>query len=189
MSHDPAAVPAYHTARRHPCQSGLLLCCYVPVQDIAGIGITNQRETTVIWDRRTGEPLYDAVVWLDSRTRETVASLKHVFETPDHLRDQCGLPLSTYFSGVKLRWLLDNVPAVKAAVGSGDAMFGTVDSWLVWKLTGGATHATDFTNASRTMLMDIGSREWSVDCAAALGIESMMGATALAHIPGFHRSA
>lgn len=144
--------------------------------DIAGIGITNQRETTVIWDRRTGEPLYDAVVWLDSRTRETVASLKHVFETPDHLCDQCGLPLSTYFSGVKLRWLLDNVPAVKAAVRSGDAMFGTVDSWLVWKLTGGATHATDFTNASRTMLMDIKTREWSTDCAAALGIESMMGA-------------
>jgi len=164
----------------------------VPVQDIAGIGITNQRETTVVWDRRTGEPLYDAVVWLDSRTRETVASLKDVFETPDHLRDQCGLPLSTYFSGVKLRWLLDNVPAVAAAVRSGDAMFGTVDSWLVWKLTGGATHATDFTNASRTMLMDIRSREWSADCAAALGIESMMGAaadTASAHIPGFDRSA
>jgi len=106
--------------------------------DVAAIGITNQRETTVVWDKNTGLPLHNAIVWLDLRTAETVA--KYATEAEggqDRFRDVCGLPLSTYFSGMKLRWLLDNVPAVAAAAEAGTALFGTVESWLIWNLSGG----------------------------------------------------
>eukprot|EP00040_Diaphanoeca_grandis_P001618 m.19000 g.19000 ORF g.19000 m.19000 type:complete len:554 (-) comp12300_c0_seq1:81-1742(-) len=159
------------------CAAGALAKCNASSSDVVGVGITNQRETTVVWDRRTGKPLHDAVVWLDSRTRGTVGSLvdEHEGDT-DVLRATTGLPLSTYFTGVKLRWLLDNIPAVKNAVQTGDALVGTVDSWLIWKLTNGGTHATDFTNASRTMLMNLNNRTWDAACAETLGITSMLGA-------------
>ena len=110
-------------------------------KDIAAIGVTNQRETTIVWDRKTGAPLYNAIVWCDNRTKTTVSKLLE--KVPDkqnsqnYLKPKCGLPLSTYFSAVKLRWLLDNSPEVIDAVNNGkDAMFGTVDSWLIWNLTG-----------------------------------------------------
>ena len=131
-------------------------------KDVVGVGITNQRESTIVWDKRSGEPLYDCVLWHDARTAETAQHLVESLNGQDSLRDVCGLPISTYFSGVKLRWLQDHVPAVKEAVESGNALFGTVDTWLAWNLTGGAKgvgsttkHVTDVTNASRTMMMDL----------------------------------
>ena len=122
------------------CAAAALAEAGATAAQVVGVGITNQRETTVVWDRNTGEPLHDAVLWLDTRTRETVAGL---VEAPgvggvDGLRGVCGLPLSTYFTGVKLRWLIDNVPDVREGLEKGTALVGTVDSWLIWKLTGGA---------------------------------------------------
>ena len=132
---------------------------------IKAIGITNQRETTIVWDKITGKPLHNAIVWLDARTAETVESLLE--RTPgrnkDHLRASCGLPLSTYFSAVKIRWLLDNCEHVRDAVEDGRCLFGNVDTWLLWNLTGGVNggkHITDVTNASRTMLMNIATLKW-----------------------------
>lgn len=130
--------------------------------DIAAVGITNQRETTLLWDRKTGAPLHHALVWMDTRTDELVA---HFVKDggADHLREKTGLPISTYFSGLKLRWLLDHIPGAREKAQAGDALFGTIDSWLVWKLTGGPNggiHITDVTNASRTQLMDLATLQW-----------------------------
>ncbi|CAN7982476.1 unnamed protein product [Ixodes hexagonus] len=134
-------------------------------QDVKAIGVSNQRETTIVWDKFTGKPLYNAIVWLDNRTVDTVERL--LDKTPGHdkeyLKKKCGLPLSTYFSAVKLVWLLENIPEVKQAVDEDRCMFGTVDTWLLYNLTGGTkggVHITDVTNASRTMLMDIETLEW-----------------------------
>ncbi|MED6292330.1 hypothetical protein CHARACLAT_032740, partial [Characodon lateralis] len=137
----------------------------IDISNIKAIGVTNQRETTLVWDKETGEPLYNAIVWLDLRTQSTVERL--INRTPgrnkNHLRHKTGLPISTYFSAVKLRWLMDNVDEVRDAVVSHRAMFGTVDSWLIWCLTGGKSggvHCTDVTNASRTMLFNIHTMDW-----------------------------
>ena len=152
-------------------------------KDVVGIGITNQRESTIVWDRRTGEPLYDAVLWHDARTSETSAALQTELGGQDALRSVCGLPISTYFTGVKLRWLQDNVPAVREGLENGTALVGTVDSWLLWNLTGGAKgvgsttrHLTDVTNASRTMMMDLQSGSWHEPSIAALGLQGAAGA-------------
>uniref|UniRef100_A0A8C2GB01 Probable glycerol kinase n=1 Tax=Cyprinus carpio TaxID=7962 RepID=A0A8C2GB01_CYPCA len=135
----------------------------IDISNIKAVGVTNQRETTLVWDKETGEPLYNAIVWLDLRTQSTVERL--INKTPgrnkNHLKT--GLPISTYFSAVKLRWLMDNVEKVHEAVLSHRAMFGTVDSWLIWSLTGGkkgGVHCTDVTNASRTMLFNIHTMDW-----------------------------
>ncbi|XP_016089732.1 glycerol kinase isoform X1 [Sinocyclocheilus grahami] len=137
----------------------------IDISNIKAIGVTNQRETTLVWDKETGEPLYNAIVWLDLRTQSTVERL--INKTPgrnkNHLKHKTGLPISTYFSAVKLRWLMDNVEKVHEAVLSHRAMFGTVDSWLIWCLTGGkkgGVHCTDVTNASRTMLFNIHTMDW-----------------------------
>uniref|UniRef100_G3PKJ8 Probable glycerol kinase n=1 Tax=Gasterosteus aculeatus aculeatus TaxID=481459 RepID=G3PKJ8_GASAC len=137
----------------------------IDISNIKAIGVTNQRETTLVWDKETGEPLYNAIVWLDLRTQSTVERL--INKTPgrnkNHLKHKTGLPISTYFSAVKLRWLMDNVDEVHQAVVSHRAMFGTVDSWLIWCLTGGKSggvHCTDVTNASRTMLFNIHTLDW-----------------------------
>ncbi|XP_019897997.1 glycerol kinase isoform X3 [Esox lucius] len=137
----------------------------IDISNIKAIGVTNQRETTLVWDKETGEPLYNAIVWLDLRTQSTVERL--ISKTPgrnkNHLKHKTGLPISTYFSAVKLRWLLDNVDEVAEAVVTHRAMFGTVDSWLIWCLTGGKSggvHCTDVTNASRTMLFNIHTLDW-----------------------------
>uniref|UniRef100_A0AAY4E8Z1 Probable glycerol kinase n=1 Tax=Denticeps clupeoides TaxID=299321 RepID=A0AAY4E8Z1_9TELE len=140
----------------------------IDISNIKAIGVTNQRETTLVWDKETGEPLYNAIVWLDLRTQSTVERL--INKTPgrnkNHLKHKTGLPISTYFSAVKLRWLMDNVPEVHKAVLSHRAMFGTVDSWIIWCLTGGkkgGVHCTDVTNASRTMLFNIHTLAWDPD--------------------------
>ncbi|XP_011708633.1 glycerol kinase 2 [Macaca nemestrina] len=136
----------------------------IDISNIKAVGISNQRETTVIWDKLTGEPLYNAVVWLDLRTQTTVEDLsKKIPGNSNFVKSKTGLPLSTYFSAVKLRWMLDNVRHVQKAVEEGRALFGTIDSWLIWSLTGGVNggvHCTDVTNASRTMLFNIHSLEW-----------------------------
>eukprot|EP00729_Bicosta_minor_P024009 gene24009-24755_t len=128
--------------------------------DVASIGITNQRETTLVWSRKTGKPLYNAIVWLDLRTASIADELK-AEGGEDRFRATCGLPISTYFSGVKLKWMMKNVPAVAEAVASGDAMFGTIDSWLVYQLSGGASdggvHITD-------------ELCWDTDICAAFGV-------------------
>uniref|UniRef100_A0A8D0EDB6 glycerol kinase n=1 Tax=Salvator merianae TaxID=96440 RepID=A0A8D0EDB6_SALMN len=147
----------------------------VDIANIKAVGVSNQRETTVVWDKQTGEPLYNAIVWLDLRTQSTVERL--LKRIPGHnksfLKSKTGLPLSTYFSAVKLRWLLDNVKEVRQAVHEGRALFGTIDSWLIWCLTGGkdgGIHCTDVTNASRTMLFNIHSLEWDTELCKFFGI-------------------
>ncbi len=126
-------------------------------RDIAAVGITNQRETAVVWNRRTGKPYYNAVVWQDTRTDKLCAELGGV-QGQDRFRARVGLPLATYFAGPKVRWLLDHVPGLREDAERGDALFGTIDTWLIWNLTGGVhggVHVTDVTNASRTMLMNL----------------------------------
>ncbi|XP_060550042.1 glycerol kinase isoform X4 [Pantherophis guttatus] len=137
----------------------------IDISNIKAVGVSNQRETTVVWNKETGEPLYNAIVWLDLRTQSTVERLLKRIpgKNKSFFKSRTGLPLSTYFSAVKLRWLLDNVKEIRQAVLEGRALFGTVDSWLIWCLTGGKNggiHCTDVTNASRTMLFNIHSLEW-----------------------------
>ncbi|MBC7279286.1 glycerol kinase GlpK [Nocardioides sp.] len=131
-------------------------------KDIAALGITNQRETTVVWNKRTGRPYYNAIVWQDTRT-DRIASALDRDERGDIIRRKAGLPPATYFAGGKIQWILENVDGVREAAESGDAIFGTTDSWLVWNLTGGpngGVHVTDVTNASRTMLMNLETLDW-----------------------------
>jgi glycerol kinase len=133
--------------------------------DLAAVGITNQRETTVLWDKATGRPLCNAMVWMDARTAQLVSG--YVRDGgQDRFREKTGLPLTTYFAGLKLRWILDNVEGARRKAQSGEALFGTIDSWLTWNLTGGpkgGVHIVDVTNASRTQLMNIGTCEWDGD--------------------------
>jgi glycerol kinase len=131
----------------------------VRAREVAGIGITNQRETTVLWDRRTGTPIANAIVWQDRRTAETCDRLRHDGAEP-LVRERTGLVLDAYFSGTKLAWLLDHVDGARERAEAGELAFGTIDSWLVWKLTDGRLHLTDASNASRTMLYNIHTRQW-----------------------------
>jgi len=140
----------------------------VPVDTIAAIGITNQRETAVLWDKRTGEPVHNAIVWQDTRTNRICRQLAEAGHE-ELIYRKAGLPLATYFAGPKIRWMLDENPELMAMAKSGDLLFGTVDSWLIWKLTGGE-HVTDVTNASRTMLMDLATLQWDDELLEALDI-------------------
>ena len=137
--------------------------------DIAALGITNQRETTLVWDRKTGTPIHNAIVWQDRRTAKFCDELRQAGYI-DVIRRKTGLVLDAYFSGSKLRWLLDNVPGARERANRGELAFGTVDSWLVWNLTGGSLHITDATNASRTMLYNIHSGTWDEELLNALGV-------------------
>ena len=137
--------------------------------DLAAIGITNQRETTVLWDRKSGRPLHRAIVWQDRRTAAHCQKLKSAGLTAT-VRRKTGLVIDPYFSATKLAWLLDNVRGARAKAARGQLAFGTIDSWLIWKLTGGKVHATDYTNASRTMLFNIRSRKWDKSLCEKLGI-------------------
>lgn len=140
--------------------------------DLAAVGITNQRETTVVWNRYTGKPLNNAIVWQDARTDGICASLAAA-GGQDRFRSKTGLPLATYFSGPKIRWILDHVPGARVAVENGDAICGTVDSWLIWNLTGGTkggAHVSDVTNASRTLLMNISALDWDDEILEAMEI-------------------
>ena len=145
-------------------------------QDIAAVGITNQRETTLVWNRRTGKPYHNAVVWQDTRTDRICAELAQEGGR-DRFRPRVGLPLATYFSGPKLRWLLDNVPGLREDAQRGDALFGNIDTWLIWNLTGGVrsgVHVTDITNAARTMLMDLATLSWAPEILEIMGIPAAM---------------
>jgi glycerol kinase len=144
--------------------------------DVEAIGITNQRESTVVWDRASGEPIHNALVWQDTRTDTLVRELAGR-DGPDRLRERVGLPLSTYFSGPKLAWLLDNVDGARERAENGELAFGTMDTWVLWNLTGGpdgGVHATDVTNASRTMLMDLESLGWHEPSLELMGIPRVM---------------
>ncbi len=143
---------------------------------LAAVGITNQRETTVVWDKNTGEPVYNAIVWQDMRTSDFVKELEGD-EGPDRFRQICGLGLSPYFSGSKIKWILDNVEGARERAEAGDLYFGNTDSWVLWNLTGGVNggvHYTDVTNASRTMLMDIRTLQWREDVCEIFGIPMSM---------------
>jgi glycerol kinase len=139
--------------------------------DIAAIGITNQRETTLLWDAATGEPVANAIVWQDTRTDALCRELAGD-QGPDRFRDRCGLPLATYFAGPKARWLLDSIPGLRARAEAGEIRFGTIDTWLIERLTG--RHATDVTNASRTMLMNLSTLDWDDKLLDAFGIPRAM---------------
>ncbi len=136
-------------------------------QDLAAIGITNQRETTVLWNRHTGKPVANALVWQDTRVGDLVSEFARE-GGPDRFRAQTGLPLSTYFSSLKIRWLLDNVPGARRQAEAGDLLFGNIDTFLLWHLTG--LHLTDCTNASRTQLMNLETLDWDPDLLCAFGI-------------------
>jgi glycerol kinase len=143
---------------------------------LAAIGITNQRETTVVWDRKTGAPLYNAIVWQCTRTDQICTALVED-GGQERFRQITGLPVATYFSGPKIKWILDNVPAARKAADSGDAYFGTIESWLIWWLTGGpdgGAHVTDVTNASRTLLMNLHTLDWDSEILAVMGIPRRM---------------
>jgi len=150
----------------------------IPSGEIAAIGITNQRETAIVWDRNTGQPLYNAIVWQDTRTKRICDALAAESDLgQDRFRSKVGLPLATYFSGPKIKWLLENVPAVREAAETGDALFGTPDTWVIWWLTGGpkgGAHITDVTNAGRTMLMDLETLTWDDEILDILGIPRSM---------------
>ena len=144
--------------------------------DLAALGITNQRETTVVWDRRTGRPYYNAIVWQDTRTDKIASALERNGHG-DTIRHKAGLPPATYFAGGKIQWILENVPGVREAAESGDAIFGTTDTWLTWHLTGGyrgGEHVTDVTNASRTMLMNLETLDWDDELLALFNIPRAM---------------
>ncbi len=142
--------------------------------DLASVGVTNQRETTLLWDSATGEPLGNAIVWQDTRTDRFVTELSRD-GGQDRLRGKTGLPLATYFSGLKLRWLLENIPGARAKAASGDALFGTINSWIVWNMTGGprgGLHITDVTNASRTQMMNLETLDWDRDLLSLFDVPS-----------------
>jgi glycerol kinase len=150
----------------------------VNAQMITAVGITNQRETAVVWERRTGRPIYNAIVWQDTRTQAICDELAALGGGAERYKSRVGLPLATYFAGPKVRWILDNVDGARERADRGELLFGTVDTWVLWNLTGGAendgVHATDVTNASRTMLMDLENLDWDEEIAAEMGIPTAM---------------
>jgi glycerol kinase len=152
---------------------GVLASAGIAVQSIAAIGITNQRETTIVWERKTGRPVFPAIVWQCRRTADFCTQLAASSIAPTITR-KTGLVIDAYFSASKIRWILENVPDAKQKAHDGELLFGTVDTWLIWKLTNGAVHATDPSNASRTMLMDIGVGDWDDELLRTFGVPHAM---------------
>src|SRR5207244_6920345 len=140
-------------------------------RDVVAIGITNQRETTAVWERATGRPIANAIVWQDRRTAPLCDELRAAGHAA-MIAAKTGLVIDAYFSGTKLKWLLDNVPGARAQAERGELAFGTIDSWLMWQLTGGALHATDVSNGSRNMLFNVHSNQWDTEVLAMLGIRT-----------------
>jgi glycerol kinase len=177
VEHDPMEIwqTQLATAREALTQGGLT------ARDIAAVGITNQRETTLLWNRRTGQPIHNAIVWQDRRTAPLCAALREAGHAP-LVQRKTGLVIDPYFSGTKLKWLLDHVDDARSAAARGELAFGTIDSWLVWQLTGGRVHATDVSNASRTMLFDVHRNAWDDELLALLGIQREL-------LPAVHPSA
>jgi glycerol kinase len=170
VEHDPVEV--WNNTRE--VVGGALARANLDASDIRALGITNQRETAVVWDRSTGRPVHNAIVWQDTRTQQICDELAALGGGAERYQDRVGLPLATYFSGPKVRWILDNVEGVRERAERGELLFGTMDTWVIWNLTGGADndglHVTDVTNASRTMLMDLDSLSWDADIAREMGI-------------------
>lgn len=173
VEHDPAEI--WQNVRRAVGQA-LADSPDLTKDDLAAVGITNQRETAVVWNKTTGEPVYNAIVWQDTRTQKIVDELAGD-EGLDRYKDVCGLPLATYFTGPKVKWILDNVDGAREQAEAGDLLMGTTDCWVLWNLTGGTDgglHITDVTNASRTMLMDLRSLQWDENICADMGIPLSM---------------
>ncbi|WP_280353182.1 glycerol kinase GlpK [Nocardia otitidiscaviarum] len=169
VEHDPAEV--WENTRA--VVAGALAKGDLTAADIAAVGITNQRETTVVWDRATGEPVYNAIVWQDTRTDRIAEELGQLGGGQERYREKTGLPLATYFSGPKIKWILDNVEGARERAEAGELAFGNMDTWILWNMTGGTdggVHATDPTNASRTLLMDLETLQWDSEIAAEMGV-------------------
>jgi glycerol kinase len=172
VEHDPKEI----WDRSQEVIAGALKKAGIAASDLAAVGITNQRETTVVWDRNTGEPVYNALVWQDTRQQDIVDSLS-ANGGQDRFREKTGLPLATYFSGTKVRWILDNVDGARARAEAGDLVFGNIDTWCIWNLTGGTdggAHVTDVSNASRTMLMNLETLDWDDELCSAIGVPRSM---------------
>jgi glycerol kinase len=174
VEHDPTEV--WNNTRE--VIGGALARANLNSSHIKALGITNQRETTVVWDRQTGRPVHNAIVWQDTRTQAICDELGALGGGADRYKDRVGLPLATYFSGPKIRWILDTVDGARERAEAGELLFGTMDTWVLWNLTGGAehggVHVTDVTNASRTMLMDLASLSWDEGIAAEMGVPVAM---------------
>jgi glycerol kinase len=172
VEHDPMEI----WARTQDVVKGAMKAAGASASDIAAVGVTNQRETTVVWDKTTGQPLYNAIVWQDTRTDKIIKELEGGVGQ-NRFRDKVGLPLATYFSGPKVKWILDNVEGARAAAENGNAIFGNIDTWVIWNLTGGVNggvHVTDVSNASRTMLMNLDGLRWSNSITSAMGVPQSM---------------
>jgi glycerol kinase len=171
VEHDPLEI----AARTDEVIARAMRNANITAEDLAAIGVTNQRETTIVWNPKTGRPWYNAIVWQDTRTDRIVNALS---EAQDQMiRSRTGLPPATYFSGAKIQWILDNVPGVREAAGRGEAVFGNADTWVIWNLTGGkdgGVHATDVTNASRTMLMNLKTLAWDDELLAIFNVPRAM---------------
>ena len=170
VEHDPLEI---YSAQYSAMSEAIILANASP-EEIAAIGITNQRETTIVWDKNTGEPIYNAIVWQCRRTSEICEELKQIPLFEGYVQEKTGLLIDAYFSGTKIKWILDNVDGARAKAQNGDLLFGTVDTWLMWKLSGGKIHATDTTNASRTMLFDIHKLDWDERLLSELDIPKSM---------------
>ncbi|MFD5829832.1 glycerol kinase GlpK [Lentzea sp. NPDC060358] len=173
VEHDPKEV--WQNTRQ--VAAGALAKADLSTSDIVAVGITNQRETAVVWDKNTGEPVYNAIVWQDTRTDKIVTELGNLGGGQERYRAKVGLPLATYFSGPKVRWILDNVEGAREKAEAGDLLFGNMDTWVLWNMTGGTSggvHVTDPTNASRTMLMDLDTLQWDSSIAEDMGIPMSM---------------
>lgn len=168
VEHDPIEIWASTQA----VIAGALAKSGLAAQDLAAVGITNQRETTVVWDKATGQPIHNAIVWQDTRTADLCNRLAKD-GGQNRFRHKVGLPLATYFSGPKIRWMLDNVPGARARAKKGQLLFGNIDTWLIWNLTGGV-HITDVSNASRTMLMNLKTLDWDDEILKVMGIPRAM---------------
>jgi len=169
VEHDPAEI----LSSQYIVMTDLMNKVKITAKDIGAIGITNQRETAILWDKNTGQPVYNAIVWQCRRTSGIVDSLIKD-GLGDYIKKTTGLIPDAYFSGTKIKWILDNVEGVRKRAEAGDILFGTVDTWLIWKLTGGKAHVTDYTNASRTMIFDIHKLDWDDKLLDALGIPRAM---------------
>jgi glycerol kinase len=173
VEHDPEEI--WHNVRT--VTAGALAKADLQARDIVAVGVTNQRETSVVWDRTTGKPICNAIVWQDTRTAKIIEQLGELGGGQERYRPRTGLPLATYFSGPKVKWMLDNVSGARARAEAGELLFGNIDTWLLWNMTGGpegGMHITDPTNASRTLLMDLDTLSWDPDIASDMGIPVSM---------------
>jgi glycerol kinase len=172
VEHDPMEI----ITRMNEVIEGGLKKAKIKAEDLAAVGVTNQRETTVVWERKTGKPIYNALVWQDTRTQGVVDELS-ADGGQDRFREKAGLPLATYFSGTKAKWILENVDGARAKANAGDLMFGNIDTWVIWNLTGGTdggAYVTDVSNASRTMLMNLETLDWDDELLEAFGVPRSM---------------